>query len=53
MPHNDRVAFRPSPADLAHLALIAESLRRDGRPFATRSDCLRFALELAANAEAP
>ena len=45
--HNDRLAFRPSPADLANLARIADGVRRQGRPFANRTDCLRLALELA------
>ncbi len=47
---NDRIAFRPTPADVANLAAVAEDLRRRGDVFATRTDCLRHALALAAGA---
>ena len=50
MPYNDRVAFRPTAADLAHLAAIADGLRRVGVPFATRADAIRHSLEMAAAA---
>ena len=45
-----RLAFRATPADLAHLAAVAEALREAGNTFATRTDAFRHALQDAAAA---
>jgi Arc/MetJ-type ribon-helix-helix transcriptional regulator len=46
---SDRLTFRPTPPDLAHIAAIAGRLQRDsGTIFVSRSDVVRTALRIAA-----
>lgn len=42
---DDRLTFRLAPADLRHVAVIADHLRANtGTPFVSRTDVLRAAL---------
>lgn len=47
--HTERLTVRVCPADLSRLDLIQAHVERR-RPYATRSDAVRLALQLAASA---